>query len=610
MIKIIYYLIIIFNISLYSMTYLANKFNEITDKYKKVATHAAGQAIINLGQKINDTDKKITIKKTTNEELNKILENYETEYYQINTTKDQDGKLSEDNTKKIIEELQKNSTNNAIKNEYIKTIYQDINTIKEKNKDHYYYKLMHHIMTENKNKTIELTPEECKKIISINNIFKKINEESIFNIFFPSDKSDQSINKYLGDENITLSSLTESYNNNYNEAKKKIEETLKNQDLNIKSILKVCITSFKNSATNIEKRLKENHEEIRNLTQNKNKLEGIAIGFRNELKKLHEEAQSNLKKTKETFFFNIPKMKNLQKRSEILMKKMDTLKIKMQAANKENRYTPEDREKIEKYELLQTEIDTNKEAINHDVKIKNITNLIILLEKLLENLDEKKKIYSSTILDIITDIKKNIENLKESNKMMAGVNGTKKIEINEILSICNILTLIKNSNKKEELIENNTKSNDILFTLFLSNLTIKEKLNKIIPLLQYIPIKINWEMDQKNIFFKSLTNIKSSFSQMEEPITNIRKLLLKVNSYISFVILLNEINPQTNIEKTLSQKLKDESPTIFLSETTSSNSNNHPGNKIGQFGQFILMKSKIFLQTIASILKYPFIRKE
>jgi hypothetical protein len=589
---------------------------------------------------------KIVIKKTINSDLNIILENYEKKYYSINNTKGPDNTVSRYNTISIINDCQ-NKIKNRIENlyfiqkDYIKIIlalYLLIKNTKENPEENYYEKILSHIQIDkNDNKNIQLNQNECEKILLLINTMSLIIKPYFFNLnnigfhTWLGDSKDsllKEINKYKSTKEFVSSEIKRILKSSENVSVKKILDdaiyffdNIGNNYKNFQSAKKILISEINQLESKIKneqdqkKLIEENNYREEWLFQKPDKIAIVdllnnniemltestkkkktALDIIEELKKLYSKAV-NIKKDADTVsWYNIIKNMQIIKAGREIINKANKLNLELEALgvkfteNKSNNYD-------------------KKSEINH-----NAIEITKLLKELSNMIYEKRNIYSNEIIDLVDKITININDFKNNEDVLP----EDKKNIDKVMDVIEVLKLIKRPSQEYQLTKNDLYSNYILFILFFSNNNEEEKLKKIMTVLNHTKIDMKKILlDQKNLFFTFLSMITNYTDRMgEEVLKKIQSLLLKINSYIGFSMVLAMLDPKKSIEDTFIYQLynivsRQNKKNILLTKNLIENK--IPGvinNRmtLTSFGGFLFEKSRLFIKSIySSLFKRPII---
>jgi hypothetical protein len=161
-----------------------------------------------------------------------------------------------------------------------------------------------------------------------------------------------------------------------------------------------------------------------------------------------------------------------------------------------------------------------------------------------------------TLLDNIEKIKNNLNNIENILEILL-LTYDEKIEPKAEISIKEQEETIENKENQKNifLLQNYYETKKLFSMLFFSNLENEEQ-KKQIEL--FLSKKIDLEkitIYNNNIYLDSLDIIKSSLKDIKEVTIEIENLILSINSYISLFILIDILNPKSNIEDTYIDKI-------------------------------------------------------
>ncbi len=612
----LFYIFFCLILQLKSMQYIKNKLYNTKNTVNEFINDGIKQTTSALKKKVKkhaaaaftDDKSKVEIKKTGDQNLDNILENYQNEYFQINLSKNEDGLILENNTLEIIQKIEENTINSYYKiNSYhellkkysphfskniIKIIYDKLIQLREKGI--YYKKLLYYTTNEeNKNDIFELSTEQKKEIIEIFSLLSIINQPAIVNLFLNNDI--ESLNKHLGNREISLLEKKKIYTAHCSAIKQNIENAFsKIEALHAKEILNNCISRFKESEENLLKAQEENKKFL----EEKKSIPEIGINFRDEISKTQKEIGAlKTEISKYNFLTKLIypiKFKQNQTKLNQLNNQIKNATTKLELSHNPERLKDENKKNINKYNELDKKINDIKES---RPTLRNITNLITELESLITQI-KNMNFFTSETKSIINNIKNIIEiDFHKYNKMMLK---SKSKEINEILSICDILETL---NPIDSLIDNkeNKLYNHIIYIIFFDQKTKDEKKYIILNLLNKIQInkKITIKIKDDNLFYNFLNIIYSGFNSKMLLLKDINdNLLNKLNSYFTFFILLQIINPKIQIENTYIYKIY----SLFFKNIKNTNIKRKI-NAHKNFYAYLFHKSQNILEKIKSMFQ-------
>jgi hypothetical protein len=607
-------------------------------KIKLIIIQTISFFILFLGILIGQKDNYSVIRDTVNFDLNHILKNYKEDYDRVNTKM---GKVFKYNTISIIDDYKikmkdaiekldffvyKNYINKII------TAHGLIKKIKEEPNNNYYEKIRYHLGDNQIDNAItELDKEACEKILFLIQSINAISKPYFLNL------NNRVFYKFLGkNEDILLSKITK-YENLYSLVTQEIKGTLEGSAVSAKKILDEVIIFFENyietkaihtEIDSINDLIKKEIVAIDNEIEiNKQvvKTSGVSHVYDNKVERL-----KSLKMKKNSVIRIIEKLKISYSKAIAFKKKADNLswyniyinsKIIIDARKIIN--------EIKKLHLELEALDSRLQVQTIDSRLEknhwfnfdktkatgyNILEIVALLKKLSSIIYEKKDIYSLEVLNIAEQLTSNIEYFQK----IQDIPLEDKKNIDSMMSILEILKLIKRPSEKYKLKHNDFYCNYILATLFFSNDNQEEIFKKITTFLQYIKIDMKEIIvGENNIFFIIVSMIKKAANTMWFHLNDVELELLKVNLYISVDILLEMLNPKKAIEETfiydlytiVSNRNKKNGALIKQDPVYKISDTQRNQKSLGGFGTFLFEKSKLIFQSISSFFKRPVISK-